>query len=57
MGVLISLVAIPLRENVPKFCAAVLLEALELVAGNFLFLVVLPLEPVEWVQVIEISNT
>jgi len=37
MGVLISLVAIPLRENVPNFCAAVLLDALELVAGKLCF--------------------
>jgi len=37
MGVLISLVAIPLRENVPNFLCRCTAGALELLAGNLRF--------------------
>jgi hypothetical protein len=56
MGVLISLVAIPLREDVPNFSAAAVLLVPWNCGWELLFWSIFH-EPANGVQVIEISNT
>jgi hypothetical protein len=56
MGVLISLVAIPLRENVPNFCVNTVLR----IPGIWLEIpldTARPKVPLKRLQVIEIPNT